>query len=178
MKRIIPFYHDLIKDILTKDDIAIDATMGNGNDTLLLCSLAKFVYAYDIQKEALKNTEVLLKEHQLSNVSLLHESHEAISDLKETVKVVTFNLGYLPGSDKKIKTVPSSTLKALQASLSLLDKTGIIVLTIYTGHDGGREEATVIEEYTRKLSSKEFNVLRYEFTNKRNAPYLILIQKI
>ncbi len=35
----------------------MDATMGNGHDTLFLAKLAKQVYAFDIQEQALEKTQ-------------------------------------------------------------------------------------------------------------------------
>ena len=55
-------------------DICIDATMGNGNDTLLLCSLCQetgHVYAFDIQEQALAHTS------EASECKCSHKLHTA-----------------------------------------------------------------------------------------------------
>ena len=39
-----------LAQVITKDDVVVDATMGNGHDTLFLAKLAKQVYAFDIQE--------------------------------------------------------------------------------------------------------------------------------
>ena len=51
----------------------IDATMGNGNDTLFLCELAGeagHVLAFDIQEEAVRATSDLLKSQGYENILL------------------------------------------------------------------------------------------------------------
>ena len=50
---------NFIRQQVTEGDFCIDATMGNGNDTLLLSQLCKTtgkVLAFDIQKQALAAT--------------------------------------------------------------------------------------------------------------------------
>lgn len=49
-----------IKEQVAPGDLCIDATMGNGNDTLLLstlCGEKGRVLAFDIQEQALKSTK-------------------------------------------------------------------------------------------------------------------------
>lgn len=57
-------------------DIVIDATCGNGNDTLMLARLAKKVFAFDVQKKAIDNTKKLLEKNNVKNVELINDSHE------------------------------------------------------------------------------------------------------
>ena len=38
MKKVLEFAHQLLADVLTKDDLCIDMTVGNGNDTIFLAS--------------------------------------------------------------------------------------------------------------------------------------------
>ncbi len=63
-------------------DICIDATMGNGNDTLLLSSFCKetgHVFAFDIQEQALDHTRQRLMDADVTqNYTLLLESHTNI----------------------------------------------------------------------------------------------------
>ena len=71
-----------IKEQVQPGDICIDATMGNGNDTLLLSSLCGkdgHVFAFDIQEAALINTRKRLMEADApQNYTLLLESHTNI----------------------------------------------------------------------------------------------------
>ena len=65
-------------------DLCIDATMGNGHDTLLLSQLTGptgRVLAFDIQEIALQETKKRLDAQQADkNVTLLLESHTHMID--------------------------------------------------------------------------------------------------
>ena len=103
MKKAIEFAHDVLINKISTQDIFVDMTMGNGNDTLFLCKIAKFVYAFDIQQIALDNTKKKLIDNDLSNYSLILDTHENIDlYIKESVKGFIYNLGYLPTGDKNI----------------------------------------------------------------------------
>ena len=43
MKKPLEMAHDFLTQVIIKDDIVVDATMGNGHDTLFLAKLAKQV---------------------------------------------------------------------------------------------------------------------------------------
>lgn len=87
-----------IREQVQPGDICIDATMGNGNDTLLLSSLCGkdgHVFAFDIQEAALINTRKRLMEADApQNYTLLLESHTNIEHYVDpgTVSCITFNL--------------------------------------------------------------------------------------
>ena len=54
--------HNLIKDVLHPGDIAIDATVGNGHDTLFLVeqvSPSGKVFGFDIQQAAIDSTRAI-----------------------------------------------------------------------------------------------------------------------
>ena len=65
----------LMQSSIEPEFICVDATMGNGHDTHFLSSLCHHVYAFDIQEQALKETEKLLSLNQVKNVTLIHDSH-------------------------------------------------------------------------------------------------------
>ena len=179
LKRIIPFAHSKIKEYLSKDDIAVDMTAGNGNDTLLLATLAKHVYSFDIQENAIANTRKLLEKNEQHNITTILDSHENVGKyVKEPIKCAVYNLGYLPKGDKTITTTASSTLKSLDNLLPLIKKNGLISITVYIGHDEGSVESDYVKEYVSKLPSNKYNVLLYSNMNKNNAPYNIFIEKI
>ena len=60
MKKPLEMAHDFLTQVIIKDDIVVDATMGNGHDTLFLAKLAKQVYAFDIQEQALEKNKSTL----------------------------------------------------------------------------------------------------------------------
>ncbi|WP_297136616.1 class I SAM-dependent methyltransferase [Terrisporobacter sp.] len=169
--------------IINKDDIVIDATMGNGYDTIYLSRLVGEngkVYAFDVQEEALKSTRKKIEKENMNNrVELILDGHENLDIyVKDQVACVVFNLGYLPRAKHQIITKPDTTLEAIKKSLNLLKPNGVISIAIYTGHEGGMEEKNYISEYLNHLDQNEFNVLHMEFTNQiNNPPELILIEK-
>ena len=116
---------------LKEGEVAVDFTMGNGNDTLFLSrTVGKEgrVYAFDIQPLALESTECLLKsESAPENYTLICASHDRVKEfVKEPIKAGMFNLGYLPGSGKKaVTTMRSTTMPAVEAALDLLSPDGV-----------------------------------------------------
>ena len=55
--------HSIIRSQIPEGGVYVDATMGNGHDTLFLCEMAGengSVWAFDIQDQALESTGNLL----------------------------------------------------------------------------------------------------------------------
>lgn len=179
------FSHTLLQEIIHENDIVVDATMGNGNDTVFLANLVGengHVYAFDIQEKAIENTKITLNEQDLlQRTSLLNQGHETIDYVipqNVPIKAAIFNLGYLPKSDKKVITKSETTIQALTQLLPLLAPKGRIILVVYFGHDGGREELEAVQNFCLSLPQKEYNVLAYQFINqKNNPPILYCIEK-
>lgn len=175
------------KDIATKcvkpGQIVADCTVGNGNDTVLLCELVGKegkVYGFDIQREALEITSKKLSLMQnCSRVYLIQDGHENIDKyIKEKLDFVVYNLGYLPKGNKSIRTNKYTTIISLQKAIQLLKDNGIILITSYTGHEGGMDEKNAVENFLGNLDQKLFNVLKYEFINQKNfPPILFAIEK-
>ena len=82
-----------IKEQVQEGDFCIDATMGNGNDTLLLsrlCGSSGRVLSFDIQKQALTNTEALLNKEQLpKNYTLILDSHEHMDQYLSLIHILS-----------------------------------------------------------------------------------------
>lgn len=181
---IIQYSHRLLKKAIVAGETVIDATCGNGKDTIFLSHLVGEdgnVLAFDIQEEAVQKTKEVVDFYERDNVKTIHDSHENIGYYLEedmAVGAAIFNLGYLPGSDKEIITTGPSTVAAIETILSYLKKDGIIVIVIYHGHAGGKEEKEFILKYAIKLDQKKYNVLKYGFINqKNNPPFILAIQK-
>lgn len=180
--------HDNIARYLSAGDRVVDATMGNGFDTLFLAErIGKSgkVYAFDLQAAALVTTEGRLKEKGLLNrVRLIRDSHDCLSTYLEdervsTIRCAMFNLGYLPGSDKTFQTDPELTIKALNAVITHLQQPGIISVLAYTGHAGGREEAEAVKAWAATLSQTAYRVtIEIPDVVKNSPPELILIETI
>lgn len=187
LKRVLPFAHSLLEQIVVHGDITIDATVGNGNDTVLLAKLVGEqgkVYGFDIQQQAIENTKNRLNEHQLlQRVVLLQQSHADIVNIIPKneygkIKAAIFNLGYLPGGDKKIVTTPNTTIKAIKQLLSIMPSSGMIILVVYHGHREGQIERDELLQYVTSIDQKQAHVLKYQFLNQINhAPFIIAIEK-
>lgn len=173
----------MIRGYIGPGDVLIDATCGNGHDTLQLLSAGPSkLYAFDIQKEAIDSTYQLLKEKGFESsltdgtVKLICDSHENIeSYVAGPVKAVIFNLGYLPGCDKTKTTMKSSTLSAAISALGLLDIDGLLCITMYSGHDEGAEEKAALLSWAAKLDPKRYHTAYISMTNQKNSPPEILL---
>ncbi|MDR0879165.1 MAG: methyltransferase domain-containing protein [Clostridioides sp.] len=173
-----------MRNVIKDGDIVVDATMGNGNDTKFLAELVGqngFIYAFDVQPQALEETSRLLEKSGFTeNVSLILDGHENIlKHVDREVDFVIFNLGYLPRADHNVKTRPETTIKAVEGALSLLKQNGIMSIAMYTGHDGGKEERDMVYSYLEKLPQDEFSVMENIFVNQvNNPPQLLIVEKI
>lgn len=166
--------------------VVVDATLGNGNDTLFLAQevgMSGKVFGFDIQSLAIEKTTHRLKEQGLLNrVSLFQAGHEHWEqhiplEHKHQIQAVIFNLGYLPHGDKTIITKPITTLQAIQHACEWLSPGGIITIALYTGHEGGQDEADHVVSFVSQLPSKQFQVMWQRVLNRMQAPSLIVIEK-
>lgn len=179
MKRPLEMAHDFLAQVITKEDIVVDATMGNGYDTLFLANLAKQVYAFDIQEQALEKTSQRLQEAGLTNAELILQGHETVDQFVREVKAAIFNLGYLPSADKSIITQPQTTLDALDKLCHMLVKGGRIAIMIYYGHEGGDIERDAVMDFVSHLPQQEYTAAIYRTLNQiNNPPFLVMIEKL
>ncbi len=168
---------------LKEGEVAVDFTMGNGNDTLFLSrTVGKEgrVYAFDIQPLALESTERLLKsESAPENYTLICASHDRVKEfVKEPIKAGMFNLGYLPGSGKKaVTTMRSTTMPAVEAALDLLSPDGVLIIAIYPGHEEGALEGEMLREYFSTLSKYRICPSEFRILNSPTSPYFFLVEK-
>lgn len=168
--------HHFIKDHVEEGDCCIDATAGNGNDTLLLCELVGEkgkVFAFDIQEEAVANTKKRLEDHQVDKrAEVLLESHTNMGKYakEDSVSCIVFNFGYLPGGDHELATKKDTSIQAIHEGLRLLKKGGMMSLCIYSGGDSGFEEKNAILEALKQLDRKKYLVIVSEYYNRPNNP--------
>jgi predicted methyltransferase len=161
MPRLIELAHEAVRAGLKPGDVAVDATAGNGHDTLLLVELVGptgRVFAFDVQPDALARTAARLG--GASNVVLLKRDHAEMGaaipvEHHGRIGAVMFNLGYLPGGDHALITRTASTLSALSAALELLRPDGVLTVLAYTGHPGGAEEADAVARALAPFSARE-----------------------
>ncbi len=187
--RTLAIAHNWIARVIKEGDTTIDATAGNGYDTLFLAQCVGDkgkVYAFDVQGEAIKQTKDLLEDEgwlkgkdYLPRVSLHQCCHSKLAEhCVEKVSAIMFNLGYLPNSDKSVITEKDTTLYALDKALSLISEGGLLTIVCYPGHEGGAAEASAVDEWASSLYSTQYNVLKVNPHNTRSkAPYLLGIQK-
>ena len=168
---------------LAEGEIAVDFTMGNGNDTLFLSKTVGEggkVYAFDIQPEALESTKALLvSEGAPENYELICASHHRVREfVKEPIKAGMFNLGYLPGSGKKgVTTLRETTMKAVEAALELLMPDGVLIIAIYPGHEEGALEGEMLKEYFSGTSKYQICPSEFRILNSPDSPYFFLVEK-
>ena len=188
MLRAVEFSHQLLRDHLRPGHIAIDATAGNGHDTLFLTQLTApegMVFAFDVQADAITTTRSLLEQNGVPQQSwqLIHAGHET---MLESIRAcwhgkagaVIFNLGYLPGGDKSLTTSSATTVTALRAALEILRPDGILAVVLYTGHSAGKAEAEAVMEFAAGLPTREFHAMEYRTLNARShPPFVIAVEK-
>ena len=184
---IISIAQQRVAAVLPAGAMAIDATVGNGHDTLFLAERLGnqgHLWGFDIQAQALANTRLRLQAlPRPPHVELCLQSHARMAACVPAqwhgrVQAIMFNLGYLPGGDKSIITQVKSTLTALQAASELLAKGGVLTVAVYPGHDGGKQEAEQVERWLDKLPSRDFVIecVLSQF-DRPTAPRLFVITK-
>lgn len=184
--RLTEMVHTRLADHLQPGDLAIDATAGNGHDTAFLAAkvgASGSVIAIDIQENALAATRARLEAAGLDGrVALIQGDHaEHLKALLDShagsAAAILFNLGYLPGGDKSIKTRAEGTAPALEAAHELLRPGGLLSVTAYRGHPGGPEEASVVETWMQERVQKGDRVEPHGPTASNHSPILWLLKK-
>lgn len=167
--------HFFWKNTVRWGDSVIDATCGNGKDSLVLSRLmaetgpnnsGRF-FGFDVQAQAIEHTRTRLHDAgiDMSKVRLYNEGHERMKAViaKEEqestsplrVKLVTFNLGYLPGGDKSLHTQAHTTVEAVDAASQLIVPGGVVSVILYP-HAAGQQEAASLRQWCKSLSFKDF----------------------
>lgn len=184
IKNALVISHRYISDIVKHGDIVIDATAGNGNDTVFLAELVGsdgHVYAFDIQEKALFNTRQRMeKSGFFDRVTLIHDGHQNMDKyINEPISAVMFNFGYLPGGDKSIGTKGETSIEAIQKSLRLLKPGGMCTAVLYYGGYSGFDEKNAIMDFIKTLDFKQYSVIVHDFCNRPNCPPIaVSIEKV
>ncbi len=172
---------------LQPGDAAIDATCGNGHDTLFLCQFLlkhaeSLVAALDIQGSAILNTDALLKQSlppdQMNRVLLHRMCHGKIHEIPLPIppRLIVYNLGYLPGGDKSMTTRTGSTLKSLEHALDIVAYDGAISVTCYPGHEEGEKEEAALLKFAETLPSSRWKVCYHKWPNRPKSPTFLWIE--
>ena len=181
MIELLDLHKKFILEHLHEGDTAVDFTMGNGHDTEFLSKTvgeSGKVYAFDIQASAVESTRKNLAAAGCpDNYTLIHDSHHNVkSYVKKPIKAGMFNLGYLPGGDKSITTMRTTTLPAIEAAIELLDKDAILLIAVYPGHPEGDAEGREITEYLSTLSRFKVCCTKVQIINSPTSPYFMMIE--
>jgi hypothetical protein len=191
--------HNLIREILRPGDIAVDATVGNGHDTLFLVEQvgpSGKVFGFDIQLDAIASTRAKVDSYrtgeivrgdapvQAINLTLIHANHADMRDKIPAhyhggIGAIMFNLGYLPGGNKGIITLTNSTLSALNSASRLVSSNGIITVLAYPGHQGGDLETEEIKNWCEQLDKVQYKTrIIYSSENNESSPKLFVLYKM
>jgi predicted methyltransferase len=170
----------LLEDRLEAGDVVVDATLGNGHDTLFLCGRVLpggKVYGFDVQAQAVTNTRRRLVENGVpeTGFELFQAGHETLGErlpgeLKGRLGAVMFNLGYLPGSDKACITRTATTMAAVEQAVDWVRPGGLVTVAVYPGHEGGADEAREISGWAAALDPRAFEVQHLRPVNRSAAP--------
>lgn len=170
----------LLEDRLAPGDAVLDATCGNGHDTLFLVRLvgpAGHVYAMDVQAAAVEETHKRLIEAGIpeTGFTLIHAGHETMAENLPAAHCgklagIMFNLGYLPGSDKSVITRTETTLLAVAVALEMLRPGGLLTIAVYPGHEGGAEEQRTLAEWAAALPPRKYEVQHLQPVNRNASP--------
>lgn len=188
---VLSYAQQIVKERVHPGDLAVDATMGTGVDTLFLARLVGErgqVAAFDIQTQAVELTRQRLVDalgpDQAERAQLCIASHAAMlktlpPSWQGQTAAVMFNLGFLPvaEADKSVMTEPSTTLTALEEALQLLRPGGVLSVVLYPGHDGGDREAAAVEAWAAALPAHVGQAVVYRMLQRPHAPYVIGVEK-
>ena len=160
-RRLTDLAHQQVAAVAGMGDEVVDATAGNGHDTLELARLVGEtgrVYAFDIQQAAIDQTRRRLSRHGLlERVTLQLCGHEHLlerlaPECQGKIAAVMFNLGYLPGGDKQRVTRAATTVPAMEQAARCLRPGGILTVIAYPGHPGGSDELDAVTEWFENQS--------------------------
>lgn len=180
--------HQYWQKVLKQGDTVIDATCGNGHDAAALAEMLEScgggsVVAIDLQHSAIEASKERCSKWLSSPtqvaITFINGSHTQFPQtvISGSIALIVYNLGYLPGGDKAVTTLTSSTLESLEKALELIRHGGAISITCYPGHEEGKREEERLLEFVAGLSPEKWSCCHHRWLNRRNAPSLLLIQR-
>jgi len=179
--------HEYWGRLLVKGDCVVDATCGNGHDSSYLAAHCLTdeggsLYLMDLQEEAIVKTRKRLQAElnmaTYERITFLNQCHSTFPETIQvnSVKLIVYNLGYLPGGDKKTTTQLNSTLESLKQALKLIEKGGAISITCYPGHEQGAIEEEQLLAFSSSLDPKMWSCCHHRWMNRHQSPSLLIIQ--
>lgn len=176
--------------VIKENDLCLDLTLGDGNDSLYMYNLKARVLAFDVQNESIESSKKLFLDNNidvLNNdcITFIKDGHENLDkylsdnekDNKE-IKFACFNLGYLPSGDKTIITKKDTTLTAIDKVLKYLSKDGVLSIIAYYDHEGGLEEKDAVDDYLKNINEDEYEVVKLDkYNNKKRVPITYFVYR-
>ena len=177
---------DQVLEHIGAGDTVVDATTGNGHDTLWLAQRvgpSGKVYAFDLQKTAIQSARNRIESAKASTqthfINACHSTLARQLPEKNSLSAAVFNLGYLPNGDKTVVTKPETTIAALDQSLSLMKPGGILSIVVYPGHKGGDTESSRLLSWSQNLDRTQFQTeVVSNPSGNPNSPFLLFVERI
>ncbi len=162
----------------------VDATCGNGHDTLFLCRLAGpegHVIGLDIQPMAVQATNTLLAQNGMDRIgqAILADHRDLLRFAPAgSADCVMFNFGWLPGAAHTVHSQAEASVAAVRAALEALKPGGVLSAVLYSGKVIGRSEKQAVLDYLQGLPLTRYTVLVCRFANwAETAPLPCLVFK-
>lgn len=176
--------HRFVREVLREGDLAIDATAGNGHDTLMLAERvgeSGRVLAFDIQPSAIESARKRIQDAGFQErVEFHRSSHARMAEFAApaSAAVIMFNLGYLPGGDHALTTEVAESVRGLEAAMIGLKPGGLLTVICYPGHAEGASEAKAVEECLQACCNDGWRVAKYAMLGTRApAPFLLIASR-
>ena len=169
--------HAFVRAHLVPGGFAVDATAGNGHDTVFLCHAVGpqgRVLALDIQQKAVDATNMRLQKMGLAQIGrAIKADHAGLADIFEKEGrpcAVMFNLGYLPGGSHAVFTTPQHSLPALDAAWRALLPGGALTVCAYSGGMQGTAERDAVLAWAGALRGQGCKVAVHLFRHEAGQP--------
>lgn len=173
--------HAFLRQYLRPGGTALDATAGNGHDTLFLAHCVGptgRVTALDIQPQAVRAAQMRLAENGCALWAVCRcDTHANLVRYAQpgTLDAVMFNLGYLPGGDHTVFTQEDTSVPAMRTALTLLRPGGVLTVCLYSGGAQGVRERDAALALFAHLPPDMFTVRLPQLCGFR--PVCVCVQK-
>lgn len=93
------------------------------------------------------------------------------------MRLVVYNLGYLPGGDHSVTTLSSTTLESLRNALPLVAEGGAVTVMCYPGHPAGREEGEQVISFLAGLNKPSWRVFAHRPIQNPEEKFLVVAMR-
>ena len=164
--------------------VCIDATCGNGHDTVFLAGLGGRVLALDIQPAAVAATRARLAAAGAdpARCRVVQADHARLAALAAREGFAPAdggmcNFGWLPGADHTVHSRARGSRAALAAALHLLAEGGALTAVLYSpGHGPQEEEKQAVLAQLTGLDEARFAVTVHP--GHPGAPLPVLVRRL